>query len=73
MWEKYRKDLPRIVLFIVLAGAFFALWPFAFIWGLNTIFGLDIPLNFWTWLATVVLLLTAGFVAGFGRSSSSAK
>ncbi len=62
-----------IGLMIVVAGAFFALWPFAFIWGLNTLFGQGIPLNFWTWLAAVVVLLTVAALFGFGRSSSMTK
>ena len=47
-----------IVPLIVLGVALVVLWPFVFIWALNTIFGLGIPLNFWTWLATIVILLT---------------
>ncbi len=62
-----------IGLMIVVAGGFIVLWPFAFIWGLNTLFGQGIPLNFWTWLAAVVILLTIAAVGMFGRGSSAAK
>lgn len=32
------------------------LWPFAFIWSLNTLFALSIPMTLQTWLAAFVLL-----------------
>ena len=71
MWGRFRKDKdwPKglIVLFIAIAGAFIVLWPVVFIWALNTIFGLGIPLNFWTWLATVVILITIGLLTSAGR------
>ncbi len=71
VWGKFRKDKdwPKglIVLFIVVAGAFIVLWPVVFLWALNTIFGLGIPLNFWTWLATVVILITIGVLTSAGR------
>ncbi len=71
MWGKFRKDKdwPKglIVLFIVAAVAFIVLWPFVFIWAVNTLFGLAIPLNFWTWLAAVVFLVTIGVLTSAGR------
>ena len=71
VWGKFRKDKdwPKglIVLFIVAAGAFIVLWPFVFIWAVNTLFGLGIPLNFWTWLAAVVFLVTIGVLTSAGR------
>ncbi len=51
-----------IVPLIVLGVALVVLWPFVFIWALNTIFGLGIPLNFWTWLAAIVILITLAAV-----------
>ena len=34
------------------------LWPLAFIWALNSLFGFMIELTFWNWLATWVLIFT---------------
>lgn len=43
--------------FLVFVGfALVALWPFAFIWALNTLFNLTIPYSFWTWLSCVILM-----------------
>jgi ABC-type multidrug transport system permease subunit len=67
--KKWMKMGAKITMFIVIAIAFVVLWPFAFIWALNTVFLLGVPLNFWTWLATVVILLTFGFLFSFGRNS----
>ena len=64
MWGRFAMGRLRglralfIVPLIVLGVALVVLWPFVLIWALNTIFGLGIPLNFWTWLATIVILLT---------------
>jgi hypothetical protein len=30
--------------------------PYAFIWALNTLFGLHIELTFWNWAAALVLI-----------------
>lgn len=35
--------------------------PIAFIWALNTLFGLGIPFTFRTWLASLLLFLTLRF------------
>jgi len=39
------------------------LWPIGVIWSVNTLFDTNIPINFKTWLATIVLcaLLRAPF------------
>ena len=43
---------------VVLSIIIFALAPLAVIWALNTVFPvLDIPMNFYTWLATTLLCL----------------
>ncbi|MFQ5552815.1 MAG: hypothetical protein ACE5EW_03765 [Thermoplasmata archaeon] len=68
MWGRGRMG-PKIAIFIVVAIVFLVLWPFAFIWALNTVFLLGIDLNFWTWLATVVILVTLGFLFSFGRNT----
>jgi hypothetical protein len=44
----------------VLALAVILAWPFAVIWALNTLFGLAIGYDFWTWLAIMVLFGTLG-------------
>ncbi|MFQ5919442.1 MAG: hypothetical protein ACE5I4_05280 [Thermoplasmata archaeon] len=67
--KKWMKMGAKITIFIVIGILFLVLWPFAFIWALNTVFLLGIPLNFWTWLATVVILLTLGFLFSFGRNT----
>ncbi|MEE9267846.1 MAG: hypothetical protein V3U70_00385 [Thermoplasmata archaeon] len=69
VWGRFVKGRLKgmralfIVPLIVLGVALVVLWPFVFIWALNTIFGLGIPLNFWTWLATIVILLTVAAIA----------
>lgn len=44
-------------LLILIVVALVALGPLAFIWALNTLFGLGIAYNFWTWLAVIVFLM----------------
>lgn len=45
-------------IFIVLAALIFLFWwPFALIWCVNTLFRTEIPMDFRTWLATVVLVV----------------
>ena len=34
------------------------LWPFAFIWALNTLFAFAIDYTFWNWLACWILIFT---------------
>lgn len=34
------------------------LWPLAFIWALNTLFGFTLGFTFYNWLATWVLIFT---------------
>ncbi len=65
-WLEGRRALAIVVL-IVVGIAFVGLWPFVFIWALNTLFGLGIPLNFWTWLAAVVILLTIAAITSAAR------
>jgi hypothetical protein len=43
------------VLFAFVVAAY-ALAPVMLIWALNTLFGLSVPLDFWTWLAGLVLI-----------------
>lgn len=47
-----------IALMIVAAGVFILVWPLVFIWALNTLFGQNIPLDFWTWLAAIMIFVT---------------
>ncbi len=49
-----------VLLIAVLFVVALVLSPLAIIWALNTLFLLEIPYNFWTWLAVVVLLLLLG-------------
>ncbi len=39
----------------VIIGAYVI--PWVFIWALNTLFGLSIQYNFYTWLAAVIILM----------------
>jgi hypothetical protein len=48
--------MPLVILLVFVA---LLLGPFATIWALNLLFGLDIPYTFLTWLA--VLVLSAAF------------
>lgn len=41
-----------------------ALSPFAFIWSLNTLFNTNIPYTFYTWLATLIFVITIGHKTG---------
>ena len=45
------------------------LFPIAIIWALNTLLGLGIPINIWTWLAVVVLLVALGTVKVNAKAS----
>lgn len=48
--------LVGILFLFCLAIAFVILWPFVVIWALNTLFpALAIQMNFWTWLAVIVM------------------
>ena len=50
--------MANVVGIVVLSIIIFALAPLAVIWALNTVFPvLDIPMNFYTWLATTLLCL----------------
>lgn len=40
---------------VLLSLLFIVWWPIAVIWSVNTLFRADIPYNFSTWVATVVL------------------
>lgn len=50
------KDLTLGLLVILVAILAMILWPAGVIWSLNTLFDLHIPMNFRTWLATVILV-----------------
>ena len=56
--EKAAGVMLAALLLIILA----LLMPFAYIWAWNILFGsvYTIPMNFWTWLAT--LLLSSNFL-----------
>lgn len=41
---------------VIFALLFIVWWPFAAIWSVNTLFQTQIPMNFRTWLAVVVLV-----------------
>lgn len=45
-----------VALGILLLTVAIILWPFVVVWSLNTLFGLSIPMNLHTWLASLVLL-----------------
>ena len=48
--------LLLVVISVIVIGAV-AYIPLAFIWALNTLFPmLAIPYDFWTWLATIIIL-----------------
>jgi hypothetical protein len=49
--------MPLIILFVIVA---MILGPFGVIWALNTLFGLDIPYTFFTWLAVMFLSMAFG-------------
>jgi hypothetical protein len=51
-------------LYIIFAVVLIAAGPLLIIWSLNTLFGLGIAYNIWTWLAALIL----GFFV-FGRNS----
>jgi hypothetical protein len=44
------------------------MWPMALIWSVNSLFSTEIPLNFKTWLATMIL--SAFLKANFGGKES---
>ena len=55
---KYRKWLPVIIVVGIAVCILCAIAiPYIFIWALNTLFGLNIQFNFWTWLAAVIILI----------------
>lgn len=45
------------VLILIIAILIFIIWPFAAIWAVNTLFGLNIAMNFVNWCAAFILLL----------------
>jgi len=52
------SDTPKgLLAFVAIFVIIFAiLSPLAFIWSVNTLFGLTIAYGFWEWLAALVLL-----------------
>jgi len=53
--KKYTSDYLLILLLVVVAIAVGIFFPLAVIWATNTLFNLNIPYTFWTWLSVVVL------------------
>ncbi len=54
-----------IGLSVLLLGVFaLVMWPVALIWSVNALFSTEIPVNFKTWLATMIL--SAFLKANFG-------
>ena len=49
------SDLIKVILLFVLLIVVVIFAPLATIWSLNTLFGLTIAYDFWTWLAAVWL------------------
>ena len=54
-----------LILLFVLAAIFV---PFAVIWAINTLFGMQIQFTFSTWLATLVLAVALRGHLNFNRS-----
>ena len=52
----------NMILIAVLVSFIFITGPFISIWALNTLFGLGIAYNFWTWLAMVWTMMVIGGV-----------
>ena len=50
------------ILIAVLMSFIFIAGPFISIWALNTLFGLGISYNFWTWLAMAWAMMVIGGV-----------
>lgn len=55
------KDATLGLLVILFAILAMVLWPMGVIWSVNTLFDLHIPMNFRTWLATVILVTMLRF------------
>ncbi len=52
------KDITYALAIFAVVIAIIMFWPFIFIWALNTLFPtLAIPFTFWTWLATLIIVL----------------
>lgn len=47
-------SMITICLVLVILACF---WPFAFVWSVNALFGTEIPFNFQTWIASIVLFI----------------
>jgi hypothetical protein len=54
-----------LVLFVILIVILVIVCPFITIWAINTLFNTNIPMNIWTYMATLWL---SGLVAGAGVS-----
>ena len=54
--------------FLLLGFFAVVMWPMALIWSVNSLFSTEIPLNFKTWLATMIL--SAFLKANFGGKDS---
>lgn len=49
----------KVLLLILIVVALVAIGPLLLIWALNTLFGLGIEYNFWTWCAAFILSAAA--------------
>jgi hypothetical protein len=50
------NDFVKLALFLIFFGVVVVVGPMLCVWALNTLFPLaEIPYNFWTWLAIVIL------------------
>ena len=64
-----RDDIAACIGYLALClfvAAILIGWPFALIWALNVLFGLDLPFGWRTWLAAFIL---DGTVRGIVRSA----
>ena len=50
------KDSTLSVLLVIVAILAIIWWPVAIIWSVNTLFQTQIPVNFRTWVAVVLLV-----------------
>ncbi|MFI5412389.1 MAG: hypothetical protein ACHQX1_00680 [Candidatus Micrarchaeales archaeon] len=59
--KKYGAWAPVIIILGIIAVIVAAVViPYVFIWALNTLFGLGIQFNFYTWLAALIIIAIIG-------------
>lgn len=46
-----------VIISVILIIIVIAFGPIFSIWAINLLFGLNIPINFWTWLSTLWLMM----------------